>query len=112
MICYTGRRESYTGTAIIAGQKSRVFGRNVTEFHTPRNRDAWPTIQGYVYQVELSIVRWLDLLPGEELELECGEDIDKISETITADGEEQDRLLEQVKHLGSVSVTFRSSQVL
>ena len=39
-------------------------------------RDAWATIRGYVYQVDLTIQRWLELEPGFELELERGEDVD------------------------------------
>jgi hypothetical protein len=81
-------------------------------FQTPRARDAWATIRGYVYQVELTIARWLDIQPGEQLELERGEDIDLVSGAITAGGEEQERILEQVKHLESVAVTLRSVQVL
>ena len=83
-----------------------------TAFQTPRARDAWATIRGYVYQVELTIARWLDIQPGEQLELERGEDIDLVSGAVTAGGEEQERILEQVKHLESVAVTLRSAQVL
>lgn len=83
-----------------------------TIFHMPRNRDAWPTIRGYVYQAELSIQRWLDLQPDEYLELECGEDIDKVQSAIPTTGKEQDRILEQVKHLEAASVTLHSPQVL
>ena len=42
------------------------------------NRNAWPAIRGFVYQVDLSILRWLELGDDDALELECGEDIDKI----------------------------------
>ncbi len=83
-----------------------------TTFHTPRERDARATIRGYVYQVELTIARWLDIQPGEQLELERGEDIDLVSGAVTARGDEQERILEQVKHLESVSVTLHSAQVL
>lgn len=83
-----------------------------TPFHTLRARDAWATIRGYVYQVELTIVRWLDIQSGEQLELERGEDIDLVSEIVIAHGEEQERILEQVKHLESVAVTLHSTQVL
>ena len=65
-----------------------------------------------MYQVELTIARWLDIQPGEQLELERGEDIDLVSGAVTAGGEEQERILEQVKHLESVAVTLRSTQVL
>ena len=49
-------------------------------FTTMRNRDAWATIRGYVYQVELTIDRWLTLQPEQVLELERGEDIDTVLE--------------------------------
>src|SRR5260370_1668877 len=81
-------------------------------FHPPRERDARATIRGYIYQVELTIARWLDIQPGEQLELERGEDIDLVSDAITARGKEQERILEQVKHLESVALTLRSAQVL
>ena len=43
------------------------------------NRDAWSTIRGFVYQVDLTILRWLHLKDNEILELEKGEDIDVIT---------------------------------
>lgn len=93
-------------------KRARYREALTTIFQTPRARDAWATIRGYVYQVELTIARWLDLQPGEELELERGEDIDLVSEVVTASGEKQERILEQVKHLQSVNVTLHSSQVI
>lgn len=66
---------------------------------TPQlNRDASDTIRGYVYQVDLTIERWLSLQPGEFLELECGEDIDLISRSLIG---EEERRLEQVKNYNS-----------
>lgn len=81
-------------------------------FRPLRNRDAWSTIRGYVYQVDLTIQRWLELLPSQILELECGEDIDIIGLALIADEvEERDRLLEQVKHRDG-SLTLRSPEAL
>ena len=81
-------------------------------FTSLRDRDAWSTIRGYVYQVDLTIQRWLGLLPSQILELECGEDIDIISLALIADEiAERDRLLEQVKHREG-SLTLRSSEAL
>jgi hypothetical protein len=80
-------------------------------FVSPRNRDAWSTIRGYVYQIDLTIQRWLDLLPDQILELERGEDIDVINRSLVADSEERDRLLEQVKHRDS-SLTLRKPEAI
>lgn len=80
-------------------------------FVSPRDRDAWSTIRGYVYQIDLTIQRWLDLLPDQILELERGEDIDVISRSLVADSEERDRLLEQVKHRDS-SLTLRKPEAI
>jgi hypothetical protein len=67
-------------------------------FRPPRDRDAWAVILGFVYQVDLTIRRWLDLAPDEILELECGEDIDRVSASLNAGDGEDSRQLEQVKH--------------
>ncbi len=67
-------------------------------FITLRNRDASPTLRGYYYQIEQTVFRWLTLQLGQWLELERGEDIDWVSQAVVAQGEEQLRLLEQVKH--------------
>lgn len=81
-------------------------------FSPPRDRDAWSTIRGFVYQVDLTIERWLELSPTQTLELERGEDIDIVSRSLMASTEaEQQRLLEQVKHREQ-SVTLRSPSVI
>jgi hypothetical protein len=67
-------------------------------FIISRDRDAAPAIRGLVFQVELTILRWLALAPNDILELERGEDIDLIARSIVADEIEASRLLEQVKH--------------
>ena len=43
------------------------------------NRDASAAIRGYGYQIDHTIMRWLDLRDSEILELECGEDIDLVA---------------------------------
>lgn len=83
----------------------------MSTFSTLRDRDAWNTIRGYVYQVDLTIERWLNLQPGQTLELECGEDIDIVSRSLTATPEERQRLLEQVKHRDS-SITLKTSEAV
>lgn len=65
-------------------------------FSAPRDRDAWSTIRGFVFQADLTIERWLDLDTDQELQLECGEDIDTVTRYLQTG--DQMRLLEQVKH--------------
>src|SRR5215213_5891391 len=68
-------------------------------FQPPRDRDAFSTIRGFVYQVDLTILRWLSLQEGQHLELERGEDIDLVGQALAAnDSAEAWRVLEQVKH--------------
>jgi len=74
-------------------------------------RDARATFAGYVYQVNVSILRWLGLKPGEHLELEAGEDIDLIRDTSAAKESDKERVLEQLKHTGR-SITLRSPDAL
>src|SRR5579875_2744945 len=80
-------------------------------FITRLDRDAWATIRGYVYQMALTVERWLNLQDGQILELERGEDIDVISTGLSANDLQMDRLLEQVKHR-EVNVTLRSAPAL
>lgn len=60
-------------------------------------RDAWKAIRGFLYQVELTVIRWLNLERDTVLYCECGEDIDHVRELLEADPNSQERLLEQVK---------------
>lgn len=83
----------------------------MSSFTPLRDRDAWSTIRGYVYQVDLTIQRWLDLEHHQILELECGEDIDIVSRALIADSEESNRLLEQVKHRDE-SLTLRKPEAI
>lgn len=78
-----------------------------TEFVITRDRDAWAIIRGYVYQVDLTITRWLQLKAGEILELERGEDIDLIGQFVAAPTEARTRILEQVK-LRSRPISLRT----
>ena len=73
-------------------------------------RDAYATFAGYLYQVNVTVLRWLDLAPDTTLELEAGEDIDTVRSG--SDGREPDpeRVMEQLKQLaGSI---FRSGDAL
>ena len=78
--------------------------------YTPKdNRDAWFVIRGFVYQVNLTILKWIELEENQFLELERGEDIDVI--TSNFDNEEELRSLGQVKHRDG-NVTLNSTGVL
>jgi len=61
-----------------------------------KNRDAWSTVRGFVYQVDTTILRWLDIADNELLEIEKGEDIDIVTRDIEND--EISRELEQIKY--------------
>ena len=77
-----------------------------------RDRDAWATIRGFGYQIVLTVERWLDLSDNETLELEYGEDIDRVSKVLNGVGKQEEiRLLEQVKHLES-NITLRYPAVI
>ena len=45
-------------------------------FVRQESRDAYAVIRGFVYQVERTILVWLDLEKENILYCECGEDID------------------------------------
>ncbi|MBN1607839.1 MAG: hypothetical protein JW940_14470 [Polyangiaceae bacterium] len=80
------------------------------KFSFRADRDAWATIRGFVYQVDTTILRWLDLREGEAgeaLELEAGEDIDRICAALANEG----RQLEQVKHR-EAPLTLRSAECI
>ncbi len=78
-------------------------------FHTTRPRDAWSTIRGFVYQVALTVERWLFLSDDDALELEAGEDIDLCIGALTFADADQERVLEQIKHREG-SVTLRTDE--
>jgi hypothetical protein len=74
-------------------------------------RDASATFAGYIYQVNVTIARWLDLLDGDWLELEAGEDIDTVVAAAHLDSNSKKRLLEQLKQTGS-NITLRTPDSL
>jgi hypothetical protein len=76
-----------------------------------RKRDAHATFAGFVFQVNVTILRWLNLQSGQHLELEGGEDIDLI-QAAAAKGLEGAQLLEQVKQLRGKRLTLRSADAL
>ena len=73
-------------------------------------RDASSTIAGFLFQANLTILRWLELGESERLELECGEDIDTVQHGST--GSAESRLLEQIMARSGRSVTLRSEEAL
>src|ERR1043165_1071084 len=83
----------------------------MTSLALKRRRDAFGPIRGFVYQVELTIQRWLRLDNNSLLELEKGEDIDTIQDAMLLPGVQQARLLEQIKARES-KLTLRSASAL
>jgi tetratricopeptide (TPR) repeat protein len=81
-------------------------------FVTNPRRDASPTITGFVFQVNVTILRWLELQQGEHLELECGEDIDTVQNCANSNITPETRLLEQVKTRTRSSLTLKSAEAL
>ena len=78
----------------------------MSTFQPPRDRDASDSIRGFVFQVDLTILRLLQLSPDQALELECGEDIDTVRQQGES-GDDLERLLEQVK-ANAKPITLRS----
>jgi hypothetical protein len=76
-----------------------------------QKRDAHATFAGFVFQVNVTILDWLKLQPGQHLELEAGEDIDLI-QAAAAQGLEGAHLLKQVKQLRGKRLTLRSADAL
>jgi tetratricopeptide (TPR) repeat protein len=85
-----------------------VFLMGSPEFIPLPNRDASRIIRGFLYQIELTIKRWIELDDASILELERGEDIDTVQRAFSA---REMRLLEQVK-MRSSSISLRSAEAL
>lgn len=81
------------------------------EFAPIKNRDASASIRGYIYQIQLTVKRWLELGDDDLLLLESGEDIDTAKSTIGT-GDEIKRILEQVKDIKSQRITLRNGKAL
>jgi hypothetical protein len=81
------------------------------EFSYNLDRDAYATIAGFVLQVDLTVLRWLNLDDSELLELECGEDIDLVGTDIRSSISVGTRLFEQVKR-HQANITLRSQAAL
>ena len=76
------------------------------------DRDASDTICGFVYQVQRTILAWIELPPETVLFCESGEDIDYARQAFADETSpaSRSRLLEQVKDLAR-NLTLRSSSV-
>ena len=81
----------------------------MADFTPGRNQDAYATFAGFIYQIKLTILRWLELSADEELFLECGEDIDRVSSLVQSSAPHRD--LEQVKRRTS-PLTLRSPECI
>jgi tetratricopeptide (TPR) repeat protein len=79
----------------------------IATFNADPLRDASAVIRGFVYQVDITIQRWLALQEHERLELERGEDIDLIARGIASNTSDQ-RITEQVKSREE-NLTLRSA---
>ena len=75
-------------------------------------RDAHRTIAGFVFQVNSTILHWLNLESGTFLELESGEDIDVVRAEAHEPEENLERLLTQLKQLSDGSLTLRNREAL
>jgi hypothetical protein len=75
-------------------------------------RDAASTIAGFVFQVNTTIVRWLNLQANEVLELECGEDIDIVRQELGSGSLDESRLMEQTKRRSNTPLTLRRAEAL
>jgi hypothetical protein len=81
-------------------------------FVTPTQRDAWAAIRGYLYQIRLTVLRWLDLDDQTVLLCEYGEDVELVRIIKDRAAEATiDRLIEQVKYR-TRKLTLRSQEVL
>src|SRR5271167_3002598 len=102
--------------SIPASRRSRALTTSGIESMYPmaprvRNRDAHATFAGFVFQVNVTILDWLELVPGQHLELEAGEDIDLIQEAAALGLNDLSRL-QQVKQLRKKRLTLRSDDAL
>ncbi len=81
-------------------------------FEPARNQDAWATFRGFVYQVDLTLLRWGALEEDDYLELERGEDIDAVARAVSDTGDKEFvRTLEQVK-VRERNLSLRSAEAL
>src|SRR5216684_6841425 len=97
-----------------SGSSTHYQGLNriLMTFLTNPRRDANQTIAGFVFQVNVTILRWMELHEGAHLELECGEDIDTVKGVRNDGVDAEARLLEQLKVRSGKSITLKSPEAL
>lgn len=83
----------------------------MSNFSSDPKRDASDTIRGFLYQIQLTVIAWLNLKQDELLYCECGEDIDHVKKLIQETPQDEERILEQIKALSS-NITLRSLECL
>lgn len=85
--------------------------RDMAAFRTARNRDAWPSIRGFLYQAALSIDRWLSLGRLSLWSSRGAKTSNIVRRALEAEEDEESRLLEQVK-VRDTTVSLRSGPVV
>lgn len=83
----------------------------MTDFSPIPNRDAFAAILGFRYQADWTIIRWCELNEGEQLVLECGEDIDIVASALSEATKGNERQLQQIKY-SQKSISLRSRECL
>lgn len=100
------------------GAGSRATDAGELSYSAPMNyandlaRDAHRTIAGFVFQVNSTILHWLNLEPETFLDLESGEDIDVVRAEVHESEENFERLLTQLKQLSDGALTLRNREAL
>lgn len=82
----------------------------MSSFFADPQRDASDVIAGFVYQIDVTVQRWLGLKDGEVLELERGEDLDLVK--VDGDGLPGTRVLEQLKRRSTSAISLKSPDAL
>ena len=82
----------------------------MTSFVSDPRRDASDVFAGFVFQIDLTIQRWLELKDDEVLELERGEDLDLIQ--LAGEDVPETRILEQIKRRSTTSLSLKSADAL
>ncbi len=86
----------------------------MTPFARQQQRGAYAVFRGFLYQVQRTVIAWLDLDENTILFCECGEDIDHVRNTLDEDNGQivQERVLEQIKYRGTRSLSLNSREII